>query len=47
MLLALFVYPVVAAFWIFVIWAIWTIAQSLKCIAEVLRQIARNQQHPA
>jgi hypothetical protein len=40
------IYPVVAAFWIFVIWAIWTIVKSLKSIAESLQQIARDGQRP-
>jgi hypothetical protein len=40
------VYPVEAAFWIFVIWALWTIVKSFTSIAESLQQIARYQQRP-
>jgi len=44
LIVAAFVYPVVAAFWIFIIWAIWSIVKSLKSIARDLEQIVREKQ---
>jgi hypothetical protein len=43
LLLAAIVYPVLAIFWIFAFWALWTIARSFRSIADSLEQIARNQ----
>ena len=35
-------FPIVAAFWIFVIWVLWTVAKSLTGINESFKDIARS-----
>ena len=42
MLIAPLIYLPIVAFWIFVVYALWTIAQSLKTIAVDTREIARS-----
>jgi fructose-specific phosphotransferase system IIC component len=44
LILAFFIYPVIASFWVFVLWMLWIIAKSLKGMDESLNDIARNLQ---
>ncbi len=44
MLLAFLIYPLCLGVWIFIVWVLWTIAQSLKNIALSVEVIARSHQ---
>lgn len=44
-MLTVLLFPVIAAFWVFVVWALWTIVQSFKSIAVSFQEIARSQQN--
>jgi len=35
-------FPALGVFWIFLIWVLWKIVQSMKCIATSLKQIAES-----
>jgi hypothetical protein len=42
LILSAILYPIVALFWIFILWVLWTIAQSLKSIDLSTEEIARS-----
>ena len=42
LILAAILYPIVALFWIFILWVLWTIAQSLKSTDLSIKEIAGN-----
>jgi flagellar biosynthesis protein FliQ len=44
LIFAPFALAVVGAFWIFVLWVLWIISQSLKGVNESLKVIAANSQ---
>ena len=35
-------FPALGVFWIFLIWVLWKIVQSMKCTAASLKQIAES-----
>jgi len=35
-------FPAVGVFWIFILWILWKIVQSLKCAATSLKEIAES-----
>jgi len=37
--------PFIAVFWIFILWILWKVVQSLKGIDASLKEIARHQQN--
>jgi hypothetical protein len=45
LILAAFVWPVIASFWVFVLWMLWIIAKSLKGLDESLKEIAHILQN--
>jgi hypothetical protein len=42
MIVAALLYPLVAIFWIFILWVLWTIAQSLKSLDTSVKEIAQS-----
>jgi len=42
LIVAMLLYPIIAAFWIFVLYVLWTIAQSLKGLDASGKEIAQS-----
>ncbi len=47
MIFSAIVWPLIVAFAIFVFWALWIIAKSLKGVDESLKEIAHKKQGPS
>jgi len=45
LIVPIFAWPFIAAFWIFALWMLWIIARSLQGVSESLKEIARNSQN--
>ena len=45
LILAAFLFPVIGAFWLFVLWMLWIITKSLKGMDESFKEIARSLQN--